>query len=86
MYVPVMVYLVVQGSWTPVALLFAVGAGVLSSVIPYACDLVALRSVPPRFFGVLMSVHPVFAALAGWCCWVRFSMCTSGWGSRWWWR
>ncbi len=64
-YLPVAVVLVVQGAFTWVSVLFAVGAGVLSSVIPYACDLVALRTVPPRFFGVVMSVHPVFAALAG---------------------
>ena len=63
--VPVVVLLLVGGSLTWAGLGFAVAAGVLSSVIPYACDLVALRSVPPRFFGVVMSVHPVFAALAG---------------------
>ena len=28
-------------------------------------DLLALRRVPARFFGVFMSVNPVFAALAG---------------------
>ncbi|WP_433833526.1 EamA family transporter [Actinoplanes sp. CA-015351] len=65
MYLPVLVFVSLSGSWTWPAALFAVGAGVLSSVIPYACDLVALRTVPPRFFGVVMSVHPVFAALAG---------------------
>ncbi|WP_127551997.1 DMT family transporter [Actinoplanes sp. OR16] len=65
MYLPVVLVLVARGSWSWPAVLFAVGAGVLSSVIPYACDLVALRTVPPRFFGVVMSVHPVFAALAG---------------------
>jgi inner membrane transporter RhtA len=46
-------------------LLYAIGAGVFSSVIPYAGDLIALRHVPARFFGVMMSVHPVFAALSG---------------------
>ncbi|MEU4563119.1 EamA family transporter [Actinoplanes sp. NPDC023936] len=65
MYVPVVVALVARGSWSWPAVAFAVGAGVLSSVVPYACDLVALRTVPPRFFGVVMSIHPVFAALAG---------------------
>jgi inner membrane transporter RhtA len=34
-------------------------------VVPYAADLIALRRVPPQFFGLLQSVHPVFAALAG---------------------
>jgi inner membrane transporter RhtA len=28
-------------------------------------DLLALRRVPARFFGVFMSVNPVFAALTG---------------------
>jgi hypothetical protein len=37
----------------------------LSSVVPYAADLTALRFVPPRFFGVFMSIHPVPAALVG---------------------
>ncbi|GGN36002.1 inner membrane transporter RhtA [Actinoplanes campanulatus] len=65
MYLPVIVLLVAQGRLTGTALLFAVGAGVLSSVVPYAADLIALRRVPARHFGVVMSVHPVFAALAG---------------------
>jgi inner membrane transporter RhtA len=33
--------------------------------VPYVADLIALRKVPPRFFGLAMSVHPVLAALAG---------------------
>jgi inner membrane transporter RhtA len=33
--------------------------------VPYVADLVALRRVPARFFGVVQSVHPVLAALAG---------------------
>jgi inner membrane transporter RhtA len=40
--------------------------GVLSSVIPYSCELVALRSLAPSVFGVLMSLEPAAAALAGW--------------------
>ena len=39
--------------------------GVMSSVIPYACELVALRSLRPSTFGVLMSLEPAAAALAG---------------------
>ncbi|KHD75730.1 membrane protein [Actinoplanes utahensis] len=62
---PVVVTLIVQGRMTGAALLYAVAAGILASVIPYAADLVALRRVPARYFGVVMSVHPVFAALAG---------------------
>ncbi len=38
--------------------------GLLSSVIPYALELFALRSIAPRVFGILMSLEPVAAALA----------------------
>ncbi|GIE88952.1 EamA family transporter [Actinoplanes regularis] len=65
LYLPVLAWLIGSGRMTGAGLLFATGAGVFSSVIPYAVDLIALRRVPPRFFGVVMSVHPVFAALAG---------------------
>lgn len=50
---------------TGLPLVYALVAGVLSSVIPYAADLTALRLVPARFFGVFMSLHPVWASLAG---------------------
>lgn len=64
-YLPVLVMLITQGRLTGAPLLYAITAGVLSSVIPYAADLTALRYVPARFFGVFMSVNPVWAALAG---------------------
>jgi inner membrane transporter RhtA len=45
----------------------AAGAGValLSSVIPYSLELEALRRMPPKVFGVLMSTEPAIAALVG---------------------
>jgi len=45
----------------------AVGAGVaiLSSAVPYSLELEALRRLPARVFGVLMSLEPGMAALAG---------------------
>jgi inner membrane transporter RhtA len=64
-YLPVLVVLGLDGRLTATPLGQAVAAGVLSSVVPYAADLVALRFVPPRLFGVVMSVHPVFAAVVG---------------------
>jgi inner membrane transporter RhtA len=64
-YLPVLVLLVVLGRLESGALGYAVAAGVLASVVPYAADLIALRVVPPRSFGVFMSVHPVMAALVG---------------------
>ncbi|HTJ34829.1 MAG TPA: EamA family transporter [Dactylosporangium sp.] len=65
MYLPVAAVMVARGGLGAAAIGWAVGAGVLSSVVPYAADLIALRRVPPQFFGLLQSVHPVFAALAG---------------------
>lgn len=64
-YLPVLLVLASQDRLGGMPLLYAVAAGVLSSVIPYAADLTALRSVPKRLFGVFMSVHPVLAGLAG---------------------
>lgn len=46
-------------------LLFGLVVGVLSSVVPYTLDLHALRRMPPRVFGVLMSLQPAAAALVG---------------------
>ncbi|MFD1720996.1 EamA family transporter [Amnibacterium endophyticum] len=45
----------------------AIGAltGLLSSALPYSLDLLVLRRIPRSLFGVLQSVHPVAAALAG---------------------
>lgn len=37
----------------------------LSSVVPYSLELEALRRLPPQLFGVLMSLEPAVAALAG---------------------
>ena len=47
--------------------LLVLGAGValLSSVLPYSLELEALRKLPSRVFGVLMSLEPGIAALVG---------------------
>ena len=62
---PVLALLVADGWPGGLPLFYAVAAGLLSSVVPYAADLTALRYVSPRFFGVFMSTHPVLAALSG---------------------
>lgn len=46
-------------------LALAVGVAVLSSVVPYSLEIEALRRMPARVFGVLMSLEPAVAALAG---------------------
>lgn len=45
----------------------AIGAGValMSSVIPYSLETEALRRLPANVFGVLMSIEPAVAAIAG---------------------
>jgi inner membrane transporter RhtA len=49
----------------PELLLVAAGVGLLSSVIPYSLELEALRRVPARLFGILMSMEPAVGALVG---------------------
>lgn len=46
-------------------LLLAAAVGILSSVIPYSLEFEALRRMPANVFGVLMSLEPGVAALAG---------------------
>lgn len=48
----------------PEILLLGAAVGLLSSVIPYSCELVALRTLAPSVFGILMSLEPAAAALA----------------------
>jgi inner membrane transporter RhtA len=49
----------------PWVLLAGLGVALLSSVIPYSVELEALRKMPPRVFGILMSLEPAMAALVG---------------------
>ena len=49
----------------PRILLLGATVGLLSSVVPYSCELVALRSIRPSVFSILMSLEPAAAALAG---------------------
>jgi inner membrane transporter RhtA len=45
--------------------MLALGAavGLLSSVVPYSVEMIALRTLSPRVFGILMSLEPAAAAL-----------------------
>jgi inner membrane transporter RhtA len=47
------------------ALALGAAVGVLSSAIPYSFEVEALRRIRPAVFGVLMSLEPGMAALAG---------------------
>jgi inner membrane transporter RhtA len=50
---------------SPWVLVLGLGIALLSSVIPYSLELEALRKMPPRVFGILMSLEPAVAALVG---------------------
>jgi inner membrane transporter RhtA len=43
----------------------AFGVAILSSVFAYGLELSALRRIPTRVFGILMSLEPAAAAIAG---------------------
>jgi inner membrane transporter RhtA len=49
----------------PAYLAVGFGVAMLSSVVPYSVELEALRRIKPHVFGVLMSIEPAMAALAG---------------------
>ena len=51
--------------WQPRVALLVVAVGVLSSVIPYGLEMIARRRIPASMFGILMSLEPAAAALAG---------------------
>jgi inner membrane transporter RhtA len=50
----------------PRSLALGAAVGILSSAIPYSLELEALRRIAVNVFGVLMSLEPAMAALAGW--------------------
>jgi inner membrane transporter RhtA len=49
----------------PNTLLLGVGVAILSTIIPFSLEFEALRRLPPRVFGVLMSLEPAIAAIIG---------------------
>jgi inner membrane transporter RhtA len=49
----------------PAFLAVGLAVALLSSVVPYSLELEALRRIRPQVFGVLMSLEPAMAALAG---------------------
>jgi inner membrane transporter RhtA len=62
---PVVLGLSGRGLGDPRVVVLGALVGLLSSVIPYSCEIVALRSIRPSVFGILMSLEPAAAAVAG---------------------
>jgi inner membrane transporter RhtA len=54
-----------SGLLDPGVLAAGLGVALLSSVVPYSLELEALRRLPANVFGVLMSLEPAAAAIAG---------------------
>ncbi|MEP7088868.1 MAG: EamA family transporter [Nocardioidaceae bacterium] len=63
--VPAAVVLVGHDLLAPRVLLLGLVVGLLSSALPYSLDLLALRRLSTAVFGVLTSLNPAWAALAG---------------------
>ena len=53
-------------SETPEKLPYLAAVAILSSVIPYTLEFAALRRLDTHTFGVLLSLEPAVAAVAGW--------------------
>ncbi len=72
------------GPLDPRILLLGAAVGLLSSVVPYSCELVALRSLRPAVFGILMSLEPAAAALGrrSSCCWLLTGECSAACSGR----
>ena len=62
---PVGVRLTGSALWAPDALWRGATIAVLSSVLPYSLELIALRRLAAHVFGILLSLEPAVAAMAG---------------------
>jgi inner membrane transporter RhtA len=51
--------------WTTEHVIKGIGLAVLSSLLPYSLELLALRRLAANAFGILLSLEPAVAALAG---------------------
>jgi inner membrane transporter RhtA len=59
---------IIQGGTTllhPFVLVIGAGVALISTVIPYSLEYEALKHLPPRVFGILVSVEPAIAILIG---------------------
>jgi len=59
-----------RGAWhitgQPDLMLLAFGMAMMASVVPYSLELAAMRRAPKRVFGILLSLEPAVATMAGW--------------------
>jgi inner membrane transporter RhtA len=65
MLTPFVITLSGRGVGDPRVMMLGALVGLLSSVVPYSCEITALRTIRPSLFGILMSLEPAAAALAG---------------------
>jgi len=63
--VPFVATQIVWSDLTPKILLLGTGVALLSSAIPYTIEMFAMKKVPTKTFGILMSLEPAIAALSG---------------------
>jgi inner membrane transporter RhtA len=49
----------------PMVFVIGLAAAFLGTVLPYSLEFAALKRMPPRMFGVLISIEPAIAALVG---------------------
>ncbi|QRN98217.1 DMT family transporter [Archangium violaceum] len=54
-----------EARFTPALLLAGLGVAILSSALPYTLEMIALRALPSRTFGILMSLEPAVGTLMG---------------------
>lgn len=66
-FVPLGLTFAESGIWhlSLVPILLALAVAILSSVLPYSLEIVAMAHIPTRTFGTLMSLEPAMAALSG---------------------
>jgi inner membrane transporter RhtA len=65
MLTPFVLTLSGRGIGDPRVVVLGALVGLLSSVVPYSCEITALRTIRPSLFGILMSLEPAAAAVAG---------------------